>query len=207
MRRWVLVAVLGGLLLPGAFVGAQLAGVVDESGCPAHLLPSAGALKLHVFYEDAAQARALDAQALARYLADRIGRGVVVTGVERSDETGFRVAAAERPLTDEMLAFLAYRPSFPNVPTAHGMVDALGFATPGSACAYVSFLPSQPMLCKLSDAVEPLQPSYAYLAHEMGHLMGLAHAAVGIMGRGVFDLCHADTFTPQQQAALAAWGR
>jgi hypothetical protein len=202
----VLFALLGGLVLPGAFVAAQLAQVVDEAGCPAHLVPSPGALKLRLFYEDASQARALDAGALAHYLADRFGRTVAIVGVEHTDEVGFRLAAAARPLTDEMLAFFAYRPSFPNVPTAHGMVDALGFATPGSACAYVSFLPSQPLVCQLADAAQPVQASYAYLAHEMGHLMGLAHAAGGIMGRGVFDLCHADRFSDGQLAQLQRWG-
>jgi hypothetical protein len=206
LRRWLAVALLAGLLVPGAIAGFQLVQVADAQGCPARLVPHTGGVAVRVYVENSAQALALDPQALSRYLSDRAGRAVQVLAVEQADATGFRLAAAARPVTGEVLAFLAYQPNFPHVPTAHGMVDALGFATPGSACAYVSFLPSQPTLCRLSDAVEPLQPGYAYLAHEMGHLMGLAHAAVGVMGKGVFELCHGDQFTPQQRAALQAWG-
>ncbi|MCA1812655.1 MAG: hypothetical protein LC624_01735 [Halobacteriales archaeon] len=203
-RRLLLAAVL--LALPTLAVGLQLVQVQDPLGCPAHLLPSSGALKLHLFAESPAQLHALDVRALSAYLGDRFARPVEVTAVQHADATAFRMAAALQPVSGEMLAFLAARPSFPNVPTEHGLVNALGFATPGSACAYVSFLPGQATLCRLSDAFEPIQPAYAYLAHELGHLLGLGHAAAGIMGKGVFELCKGDRFGQAEQAAIEAWG-
>jgi hypothetical protein len=207
MVRKLLVLATLAVALPTVAIGAQLVQVEDPLGCPARLVPSAGALHLHVFVENAAQAQALDAPALAAYLTDRFGRDIEVASVEQRDAPGFRMAAALQPLGPDLLAFLAAAPSFPHVPTEHGLVNALGFATPGSACAYVSFLPGQATLCRLSDAVQPIQPAYAYLAHELGHLLGLAHAAAGIMGKGVFELCKGDRFDAAQQAALQAWGR
>lgn len=207
LRKPVLLGLLVLLLVPAGVVGLQLAQVADAKGCPARLVPTAGPLKLHVWVENAGQSAALDARALAAYLTDRAGRAFQVVAVEQGDETAFRLAAAARPLSDTVLVFLAFKPSFSNVPTAHGMVDALGFATPGTACAYVSFVPAQPSLCRLGAAVRPLQPSYAYLAHEVGHLMGLSHTVGGLMGKGVFDLCEGDTFSTAQRAHLRAWGK
>jgi len=194
------------VLAPAGVGGYQLLQVTDAKGCPSHLIPAAGPIQLHLFYEQPAQLAALKTGALASYLSDRMGRPVHVVAVEQSDETGFRLAAAARPLGSEVLAFLAFRPSFPNVPTAQGMVDALGFATPGTACAYVSFLPTTPTLCALGGATYPVQPSYPYLAHEMGHLLGLPHGPNGIMGKGVFKVCNADTFSAGEQAVLRGWG-
>lgn len=195
------------LLVPAGVLGMQLVQVADAKGCPARLVPTPGTLKVHLFLENSAQAAALDAGALAAYLGDRAGRPFQVVAMEQADETGFRLAAAARPLSDELLVFFAFQSSFPNVPTAHGMVDALGFATPGTACAYVSFLPAQPQLCRVGGGLKPVQPAYAYLAHELGHLMGLGHTPGGIMGKGVFDLCGGDTFSQAQKAQLKSWGR
>lgn len=198
---------LGLLLVPAGAVAYQLAQVVDAKGCPSRLVASPGPVRLRVYYDHAGQAAAFDAGALARYLADRTGRAFQVVGLEQADETGFRLAAAARPLSSEVLVFLAFKPSFPNIPTAHGMVDALGFATPGTACAYVSFLPEQPTVCRLGKGMEALQPGYAFLAHELGHLLGLKHTVGGIMGKGVFRLCSGDVFTPAQRQQFQAWGR
>lgn len=207
LRRSVLLAVGLLLLVPAGVLAMQLAQVADAKGCPSRLVPTPGAVKLRVVVENAAQAQALDARALQAYLTDRAGRAFQVVAVEQGDETAFRLAAATKPLSDEVLIFLAYQPSFPNVPTAHGMVDALGFATPGTACAYVSFLPAQAQVCRIAGAARPVQPSYAYLAHEVGHLMGLSHSYGGLMGKGVFDLCEGDVFTPAQRAQLKSWGK
>ena len=208
MRRSVALALVALVLLPGGVLAYQLAQVADSKGCPSHLVPSAGPLKLRVYTENAVQAASLDLRAFSAYLSDRVGRPVVIAGIEQTDETGFRLAAAQRPLGDELLLFFAYVPSFPNVPTAHGMVDALGFATPGTACAYISFLPTQgATLCRVGPSLQPLQPSYAYAVHEVGHLMGVSHTPRGIMGTGVFDLCSGDAFTAAQKSQLAAWGR
>lgn len=193
--------------MPAGVVGYQLVQVADAKGCPARLVPAEGPVALRVWVENAAQAAAFDGKALASYLTDRFGRPFRVAGLEVADETGFRLAAASRPFSGEVLVFLAFQSTFENVPTAHGMVDALGFATPGSACAYVSFLPSAPELCRLRAGVVPVQPSFAYLAHELGHLMGLAHTLKGLMGKGVFDLCGGDTFNAAQRTHLQAWGR
>lgn len=195
------------LLLPAGVLGMQLVQVADAKGCPSRLIPTPGPLKVRVFYENPAQAVALDAGAMAAYLGDRAGRPFQVVGLEQADETGFRLAAAGKPLSDELLVFFAFQSSFPNVPTAHGMVDALGFATPGTACAYVSFLPAQPQLCRTGGKLKPIQPAYAYLAHELGHLMGLGHTPGGLMGKGVFDLCSGDTFSAAQKEQLRNWGR
>jgi hypothetical protein len=207
LQRWKLLLLVAGLLVPVTFAGAQLVQVADAQGCPSQLLPTAGALKLRLFYEEPAQAVALRPDVLATYLASRFQRPVQITGIEQADEVGFRLAAAARPWSDEMLAFLAFRYTFPDVPTSHGLVNALGFATPGSACAYVSFVPQQPVACRLGQAAKPLQPGYAYMAHELGHLMGLGHVAMGLMGKGVFELCEGDLFTDAQRAQIAAWGR
>lgn len=195
------------LLVPAGVLGMQLVQVADAKGCPARLVATPGPIRFRVFYENAAQAAALDAGALAAYMTDRTGRQFQVVSLEQADETGFRLAAAARPLSDELLVFFAFKASFPNVPTAHGMVDALGFATPGTACAYVSFLPAQPTLCRVLNGLRPVQPAYAYLGHETGHLLGLSHSPSGLMGKGVFDLCSGDTFSQAQKAQLKGWGR
>jgi hypothetical protein len=207
LRRSVLLAVALLLLVPAGVLGMQLAQVADAKGCPSRLVPTPGPVKLRIVVENGLQAGALDATALAAYLSDRAGRPFQVVGVEQADETGFRLAAAARPLSDEVLVFYAHRSSFPNVPTAHGMVDALGFATPGTACAYVSFIPGQPQVCRVLGGLRHIQPGFAYTAHEVGHLMGLSHTQGGLMGKGVFDLCGGDTFSPEQRAQLKAWGR
>jgi hypothetical protein len=203
---WKIVLMLLGVLVPGVFGGAQLAQVASSDGCPAHLLPAAGPLRLHVVVEKPEQRQALDAGALQGYLTDRFGRMVEVTGVEQADATGFRLMAAARPAGSEMLAFFADRAQFANVPTSQGMVNAVGFATPGSACAYVGFQPRGATWCDIGGQSVPLQPAYAYLAHEMGHLVGLVHQGQGMMGSGAFDLCGQDRFDAQQLAAIAAWG-
>jgi hypothetical protein len=204
-RRVIVLLVL--VLVPATAVGYQLAQVADAKGCPSVLVPSQGPLIVRVWLEQQGQASWLDARALATYLTDRFGRPVHVAVEGVADETGFRLAAAARPFSSDVLAFFGYRASFPNVPTAHGMVDALGFATPGSACAYVSFIPAEPVPCDVRGTELRLQPAFAYLAHETGHLLGLGHTPQGIMGKGVFGLCERDLFSEAQQQALASWGR
>lgn len=194
------------LLFPAGVVGVQLAQVADSKGCPARLVPSRGPVKVRLFVDQPVLGHSVEPRILAGYLADRLGRAVQITGLEERDATGFRMAAALQPWSGEILALLSLTPSFPNVPTSHGMVEALGFATPGTACAYVSFVPQEGKLCRVGGSLGEVQPAYAYLAHEVGHLMGLSHTGSGLMGKGVFDLCSGDVFSADQRAAVARWG-
>lgn len=207
MRRGLVFGLALVVVLPVGVVGYQLAQVADPTGCPSRLAPSPGPLRLRLVVENAAQAAALDLRALTAYLADRLGRAVEVVSVAKRDATAFRLDAAARPVSQEALVFFAFQPFFPRVQTAHGLVDALGFATPGTACAYVTLLPSQPTLCLVGRELLPLQPGYAYLAHELGHLLGLRHAEQGLMGKGVFELCSGDRFTAEERAWIQSWGR
>lgn len=205
-RRELLVGLFLLVLVPAGALAVQLAQVADPHGCPSRLVPSPGPIAMRLFLEREAQAGALDLEALQAYLTDRLGRAVEVSGLERAGPPGFRLAAALRPFSREILVFLSYGGPFVDVPTASGQVGALGFAEHGGACAYVAFAPRPAQPCEVRGRELGLQPAYAYLAHEVGHLLGLGHAPGGIMGKGVYRLCDADLLSPGEQARVRAWG-
>lgn len=192
------------LILPGV-LGAEVA-LGSGDGCDAAFYaPAPGALRLRVFLEDEAQREALDSAALAAYLADRTGREVrVALGGAASEET-FRSLAGERAVWPEALVFLADRDRFTGVATASGPRDALGYAADRGACLFVAFQPAEPVACDVGASEAPVQPAYAYLAHELGHALGLGHTPAGLMGHAAWAPCSgADVFDAAQRAVIAA---
>jgi len=189
--------------VPVAAAGVQIYGASGPYGCASRLWAHDGPLKVRLFYEEASQAAAMEPRALAAYLTDRMGREVLVTGVQQADEAAFRAASAWRPFTDEALVFLMDAPLLAGIP---GQPLALGVTPVDTACAYVAFQPAAPTPCALAGDTYEIQQAFATVAHELGHMVGLGHTSAGIMGHGAYRPCAADTFSPAEQARIAQWG-
>ncbi|HEV8359253.1 MAG TPA: hypothetical protein VGR28_02235 [Candidatus Thermoplasmatota archaeon] len=209
----VSLAAAGFVLAHGAALAEPLTSLADlapralalgaDRTCPARLAPQPGVVRLTLVPEDAAQAAALDPAALARYLQDRMGRAFDVRVAASGDEAAYRAAVAQAH--GELLVFLPHG-ALGVLQTNEGPVNAAGYAMPGTPCARVSFYPSVAVTCEVGGQPVAVEPVFPRIAHEVGHLLGLGHTAQGIMGKGAYRPCTADTFDAAQRAAMRAWG-